>query len=133
LTQTFFDHSGLFKGPDDNGAQRSGTLQNRSGHGLDYAGTAATGAAVGKIQVFDVKSSWNGWAKGMTEGPDSMARRVIRSAEHNWKVGQETKDYATYLDKTQGDKRKFEGYVIQFDKLGDSTHKNHVRMSTWKN
>ena len=134
ITQTFFDNSGLFKDRDNNGNQQSGPLQNRSNQGLDYAGMPSTGKydLLKKFLVFDVKSSWNGKAAGMTEGPNSMARRVIDSAINAWNVGDDVKNYARYMERTQS-ATKFDGYLVQFDHLGDKSYKNHVRISDWKN
>jgi hypothetical protein len=71
------------------------------------------------------------WSKGMSEGPDTMAQRVIRSAQNDWKVDQRVVDYAKYMERIQGS-TKFDGFLIQFDHLGDKNRTNHVRITPWK-
>jgi hypothetical protein len=129
------------------------SIQNKSGHGIDWIRRALTGKYADQFVAFEVKGSMNGMAAGLsssaktapqTSGPNAFVRERLRLADrqegawakHNVAGG--TKEVADYILNDMRDKT-FSGFLIQHDRMGAGFQRQNpgagvdVHWSPWLN
>ncbi|MFT3858175.1 MAG: hypothetical protein QM742_11985 [Aquabacterium sp.] len=138
VTGFVLEHSGLFSTEYIPGTKTKeiGSIQNRSGHGIDFIGRALTGDSAGKFIAVEVKGGLNGMAKGLAgdqqRGADYFVRtridRAIAALGPWGAVPNGTRDFAAHVKREMTGMGSYAGQLVQHNYMRAGAQ---VRWSPW--